>query len=123
MLHPVLAEAFDTLLMTWRLCDDLAKSEAPYRTRLAARFKLDDARSELGNYRRALNPEQRELEEVAFTSYCPSLDANVFVSHFDTARAEDATYACICGSRVEIPNVASRDVGSVTPSTGSDVGH
>lgn len=114
MLHPVLAEAFDTLLMTWRLCDDLARMDAPYHRRLRARFELDDARKQLDRHRRALNPEQRELEEVAFTSYCPSLDANVFVSHFEKARSEDSTYSCLCGARVDIPLVSTPPARSVT---------
>ena len=120
MLHPVLAEAFETLLMTWRLCDDLAKNQAPYHKRLSARFKLEDARDQLGRYRRALNPEQRELEEVAFTSYCPSLDASVFVSHFERARAQDSTCVCVCGSRVEVPNLDSRHSQSVTTPANSE---
>ena len=103
MLHPMLADAFDTLLMTWRLCDDLAKSDAPYRRRLEARFKLEDARTKLSRYRKALNPEQRELEEVAFTAHCPSLDSTVFVSYLEKARHDGSTYACICGSQVEVP--------------------
>lgn len=103
MLHPVLAEAFDTLLMTWRLYDDLATSDAPYQTRLGARFKLDEARNQLSRYRRALNPEQHELEEVALTAHCPSLDATVFISHFEKAQADGGTYECPCGSRVPLP--------------------
>ena len=118
MLHPVLVEAFDTLLMTWRLCDDLAKSEAPYHKRLESRFKLDAARNRLGRYRRALNPEQRELEEVAFTTHCPSLDATVFVSHFEKAlQGAGSTYACVCGAEVEIPRAGERHARLADPST------
>jgi hypothetical protein len=119
MLHPVLAEAFETLLMTWRLCDDLAKFDAPYRKRLEARFKLEAARNKVSRYRRALNPEQRELEEVAFTTHCPSLGATVFVSHFEKAReGVGSTYACVCGSEVEIPDAGARhsqSAGSASP--------
>ncbi len=103
MLHPVLAEAFDDLLMTRRLCDDLAKSNAPYHRRLAAHFKLDEARNKLNRYRRRLNPEQRELEEVAVTAHCPSLGATVFVSHFDLARhGTGSTYPCVCGPEASL---------------------
>ena len=56
MLHPVLAEAFETLLMTWRVCGGLAKFDAPSCNRLKARFKLEAARNKLSRYRRALNP-------------------------------------------------------------------
>jgi hypothetical protein len=118
MLHPVLAEAFETLLMTWRLCDDLAKFDAPYRKRLEARFKLEAGRNKVSRYRRALNPEQRELEEVA-TTHCPSLDATVFVSYLEKAReGVGSTYACVCGSQVEIPNAGARhslSAGSAPP--------
>ena len=119
MLHPVLAEAFETLLMTWRVCDDPAKFDAPYRKRLGARFKLEAARNRVSRFRRALNPEQRELEEVAFTTHCPSLDATVFVSYLEKAReGVGSTYACVCGSQVEIPNAGARhsqSAGSASP--------
>jgi hypothetical protein len=119
MLHPVLAEAFETLLMTWRLCDDPAKFDAPYRKRLEARFKLEAARNRVSRFRRALNPEQRELEEVAFTTHCPSLDATVFVSYLEKARkGVESTYVCVCGSQVEIPNSGARysqSAGSAPP--------
>lgn len=119
MLHPVLAEAFETLLMTWRLCDDPAKFDAPYRKRLEARFKLEAARNRVSRFRRALNPEQRELEEVAFTTHCPSLDATVFVSYLEKARkGVGSTYVCVCGSQVEIPNSGARhsqSAGSAPP--------
>ncbi len=101
------------------MCDDLAKFDAPYRKRLEARFKLEAARNRVSRFRRALNPEQRELEEVAFTTHCPSLDATVFVSYLEKARkGVGSTYACVCGSQVEIPNSGARhsqSAGSAPP--------
>ncbi len=101
------------------MCDDLAKFDPPYRKRLEARFKLEAARNKVGRYRRALNPEQRKLEEVAFTTYCPSLDATVFVSYVEKPReGVGSTYACVCGSQVEVPNAGvrhSQSAGSALP--------
>ncbi len=58
-----------------------------------------------------MNPEQRELEEVAFTTHCPSLDTTVFVSYFEKAR-EGVGSTYVCGSQVEIPNSDARHLQS-----------
>lgn len=100
MLHPVLEEAVDTLLTVWRHYDDVTRRRAEHRVRAAARHKLDIERSRVNRLRRGLHPETRELEEVAFSVRCPSLDAPVFIRESDRAGDD---YACPCGEFIVRP--------------------
>ena len=102
MLHPVLDSAIDDLLAIWRHYDDLARRRADYATRSAARRRLDIQRMRVYRLRRGLHPEARELEEVAFSTQCPSLDAPVFLRTSDLLDT-GSTFECPCGAVVASP--------------------
>lgn len=105
MLHPVLEHAIDDLLTVWRHYDDVLRRRAPYETRAAARRRLDGERMRVYHLRRSLHPEPRELEEVALSTSCPSLDAPVFIRHSEVA--PDGSYTCPCGAPV-VADIAQR---------------
>lgn len=100
MLHPVLEDAIESLLTVWRHYDDLAKQRAEHPIRAAARRRLDAERMRVYRLRRGLHPEARELEEVVFSSSCPSLGAPVFLRSADLLDAA-GSFACPCGAVVE----------------------
>ena len=100
MLHPVLEDAIDSLLTTWRHYDDLTRRRAGHRLRAAARRSLDSERMRVYRLRRGLHPEARELEEVDFSCHCPSLGAPVFLRRADMLD-EPGSFACPCGDVVE----------------------
>jgi len=99
MLHPVLEDAIDTLLTTWRHYDDVTRRRAAHPIRAAARGRLDTERMRVYRLRRGLHPEARELEEVVFSSSCPSLGTPVFLRHTDMLDAA-GSFACPCGAVV-----------------------
>ena len=99
MLHPTLEDAVESLLMKWRHFEDLTRRGAPHHVRVAVRHDLDRLRSLTNRLRRGLHPEARELEEVALTANCDSLDAPVFIMHRDVLPGA-TTYECVCGSLV-----------------------
>ena len=101
MLHPVLEHAVDGLLTAWRHYDDVVRRKAAHRIRVAARTALDVERLAVHRLRRGLHPESRELEEVALSTTCPSLDAPVFVYHTDLDPA--GGFLCPCGAVVSSP--------------------
>ena len=96
MLHPVLEDAIESLLTSWRHYDDVTRRNAEYRIRSAARRRLDDERTRVNRLRRGLHPEARELEEVAMGAHCPSLGVPVFLRHADLF--DDGSFACPCGA-------------------------
>ncbi len=98
MLHPVLEDAINTLLITWRHYDDVSRRRDNYPARAAARRRLDDHRIRVHRLRRGLHPEARELEEVSLSSHCPSLGVPVFIRHTDVL--DQGSYACPCGAIV-----------------------
>lgn len=100
MLHPVLEDAIDSLLTSWRHYDDLTRRRAEHRIRAAARRNLDSERMKVYRLRRGLHPEARELEEVVSSSHCPSLGAPVFLRGSDLLD-ESGSFACPCGAVVE----------------------
>ena len=99
MLHPVLNHAIEHLLTVWRRYDDVNRSRADHVTRATARARLDVERLRVHRLRRGLHPEARELEEVALSTTCPSLEAAVFIYHSELL--PDGGFACPCGSVVE----------------------
>jgi hypothetical protein len=100
MLHPVLEHAIGDLLTVWRHYDDVVRRQADHQTRAAARTQLDRKRVRVHRLRRGLNPEARELEEVALSTTCPSLDTPVFIHHSDLR--PDGGFVCPCGSVVSV---------------------
>lgn len=101
MLHPVVEDAVESLLMAWRHFDDLSRRNTPHRVRMEARYQLDRLRSRTNRLRRGLHPEPRELDEVALTATCDSLTAPVFIMHRDFL-PDGSTYECACGSLVTL---------------------
>ncbi len=100
MLHPVLEDAIESLLTAWRHYDIVSRQGAGFATRSAARRSLDVHRIRVHRLRRGLHPEARELEEVAFGTHCPSLDAPVFIWAGDAVG--DGSFLCSCGAMVEV---------------------
>ncbi|NNF11199.1 MAG: hypothetical protein HKN74_13035 [Acidimicrobiia bacterium] len=98
MLHPVLEDAIDSLLMSWRHHNNVARRREDLAARAAARQQLDMHRSRVRRLRLGLHPEARELEEVTLTTRCESLDAAVFIRRSDFL--DDASFACPCGAVV-----------------------
>ena len=98
MLHPVLEEAIDSLLATWRHYDNVSRHNDLYATRVAARRQLDVDRMHVYRLRRGLHPEAREMEETSFTAQCPSLGTPVFIRQSDLLELH--SYACPCGAIV-----------------------
>ena len=98
MLHPVLEEAIDSLLTTWRHYDDVSRRRENYAARVAARRRLDLERMRVYRLRRGLHPEAREMEEVSMTAQCPSLGTPVFIRQSDLVGPD--AYACPCGAVV-----------------------
>jgi hypothetical protein len=98
MLHPVLEQAIDDLLSVWRHYDDVTRRRADHTTRVAARYALDTERVRVHKLRRGLNPEARELEQIALSTTCPSLDAPVFIHHSEIR--PEGGFDCPCGATV-----------------------
>jgi hypothetical protein len=98
MLHPVLEDAIESLLTTWRHYDDVSRRPEALRARARARRQLDTHRMRVRRLRIGLHPEARELEEVALTTQCPSLGAPVFIRHTD--HLESGSFVCPCGAVV-----------------------
>ena len=99
MLHPVLEDAIESLLITWRHYDDVSRGTSSYASRTRARRQLDIQRMRVHRLRRSLNPEPRELEEVAFSTHCPTLNAPAFLRHADLLDT-DGSFVCVCGAVV-----------------------
>jgi hypothetical protein len=96
MLHPVLEDAIDSLLATWRRYDDVSRRGEGLAARSAARRRLDAHRMRVYRLRRGLHPESRELEEVSVSTHCPSLGVPVFLRTADALA--DGSYVCPCGA-------------------------
>lgn len=105
MLHPVVDDAIDGLLTVWRHYDDVIRTRADHASRAAARVGLDVERLRVHRLRRGLHPEPREMEEVALSTTCPSLEAPVFIYHGDLQ--PDGGFVCPCGA-VVAPSLPDR---------------
>lgn len=101
MLHPAVEDAIESLLIAWRHFDDLTRRPVPYPARVEARHGLDVLRSRTNRLRRGLHPEARELEEIALTAQCDSLESPVFIMHRDFL-PDGSSYECVCGSLVAV---------------------
>jgi len=99
MLHPVLEDAISSLLTTWRHYDDLTRRKVAHQARAEARRQLDADRTRVYKLRRGLNPEARELEEVAFSAHCPTLGVPTFL-RTSGLLDDDGSFACPCGAVV-----------------------
>lgn len=99
MLHPVLEDAIDSLLATWRHYEEIARRRSDYAARNAARRQLDAHRTRVHRLRRGLHPEPRELESVSLSTHCPSLGVPVFL-HTSDVSEEDGSFLCPCGAPV-----------------------
>ena len=102
MLHPVLEDAIDSLLVSWRHHNTVARRPDDLASLAAARRQLDLHRARVHRLRLGLHPEARELEEVALTTRCPSFDATVFIRRSDYL--EPGSFACPCGAVVNSPH-------------------
>jgi len=98
MLHPVLDDAIDSLLTIWRHYDDVTRRDADHATRARARQQLDLLRIRVHRLRRSLHPEPRELEDVSFSTHCPTLGAPVFLRRGDLL--DSGSSVCPCGAIV-----------------------
>lgn len=99
MLHPMLEDAIESLLITWRHYDDVSRGNSPHASLARARRQLDVNRMRVHRLRRSLNPEPREMEEVAISTHCPTLNAATFMRHADLLD-EDGSFVCVCGAVV-----------------------
>jgi hypothetical protein len=105
MLHPLLEDAFDDLLVAWRHHQERRATAMDTASLAVSRAALDEVRDRVRRLRTALHPEHHEVEEAAFAVTCPSLDTAVVVYPRDvTLDAGVATYTCVCGRReVSVP--------------------
>ena len=93
--------AFEELLTLWRRHDDLRQTEAAPRLLADSRVELERARDVVSRVRRAWAPEARELEEVAFVTYCDTLESTVLIHHRDADRSGPTPrWLCVCGRQV-----------------------
>ena len=99
MLHPVLEDAISSLLTTWRHYDDLTRRRAALTIQAEARRRLDADRMRVYRLRRGLHPEARELEEVAFSAHCPTLEVPIFLRTSDLLDTA-GSFTCPCGAVV-----------------------
>lgn len=103
MLHPALDEAFDDLLTSFRVHDDLRRDPATSLARLArSRVALDRARSRVHRLRMALHPYGNDLELIGRVVLCERIDQIVHVPLLDIERdGSTVRFTCVCGELVE----------------------
>ncbi len=98
MLHPVLEDAIESLLASWRHYENASRRRSEYAALNAARRQLDAHRVKVHRLRRGLHPEPREMESVSLSTHCPSLGVPVFLQA-DVSDA-DGSFLCPCGALV-----------------------
>lgn len=67
-----------------------------------SRTELDALRDRAWRVRRALTPEDRELEAASLSAYCPFLDATVYIpsNEIRYTREDMLTFECVCNRKV-----------------------
>lgn len=97
MLHRAFEDSFADLLAAWRRYRDAHEQGEPLVEIAELRDELDDRRRRARTIRRLINPEEGELEEVAFAAFCASLDTTVFIPYTGSS---PTGYECACGQFV-----------------------
>ncbi len=95
MLHPMIEEALDDLLVAWQFHDQRRALRAEVPELARSRALLDEARARMSRLRRALHPEEHEAQEAAAAAHCPTLDSMVILYPRDGNR-------CVCGHTVTV---------------------
>lgn len=102
MLHEVFNDAFEALLAGWHRHMDLAASTDNVFKLAESRRELDALRQRAYQVRRALTPEDRELEEGQLSAYCPFLKSTVYIPTNEIRYTpEDVlVFECVCEREV-----------------------
>jgi hypothetical protein len=102
MLHQVFNDAFEALLAGWHRYMDVVASTDNILKLAESRRELDALRDRAYRIRRALTPEDRELEEGQLAAYCPFLSTTVYIAKAEVRYTRDDTleFECVCERRV-----------------------
>ncbi len=100
-LHPVMESTLDELLRRWRHHDTLRSRKAALTELAASRRSLDQIRTEAQRLRQVLYPTGIEMESVAVTAHCDTLDTLVFFQYHEARPGRNGIeYRCPCGEMV-----------------------
>ncbi len=102
MLHQVFNDAFEALLAGWHRHMDLAATTDNIFKLAESRKELDELRERAYRVRRALTPEDRELDEGTLSAYCPFLKTTVYIPNSEVLYTRDdvLTFECVCAREV-----------------------
>ena len=102
MLHQVFNDAFEALLAGWHRYMDVVASTDNILKLAEARRELDALRDRAYRVRRALTPEDRELEEGHLAAYCPFLSTTVYIPTAEVryTRQDTLEFDCVCDRQV-----------------------
>ena len=103
MLHSLVEDAFDDLLTSWR--EHERRRETPGATSVylaESRIRLDKARERVHRFRLVMYPDPVELESVAATAFCQTLDAVVHLNWSHRTGAAPGQLTCPCGAPVTV---------------------
>lgn len=102
MLHQVFNDAFEALLAGWHRHMDLVASTDNILRLAESRRELDALRERAYRVRRALSPEDREMEEGHLAAYCPFLSTTVYIPSNQVRYTRDdlLSFDCICEREV-----------------------
>ena len=102
MLHEVFNDAFEALLAGWHRHMDLAATTDNILKLAESRRELDALRERAYRVRRALTPEDRELEEGHLAAYCPFLKTTVYIpsNEIRYTREDVLVFDCVCEREV-----------------------
>ena len=102
MLWDRFERAFWDLIEAWEKHDEARSRGSAVDVLAESRRRLERARADVTEIRRALAPEARELEDVALVTVCDLLGDTVFLYHADADRTEETLkYRCPCGTAVD----------------------
>lgn len=102
MLHQVFNDAFEALLAGWHRHMDVVASTDDIFKLAESRLELDQLRERAYRVRRALTPEDREIEEGHLAAYCPFLASTVYIPNNEVryTREDVLTFQCVCEREV-----------------------
>lgn len=98
MLHQVFNDAFEALLAGWHRYMDIVASTNDIQKLAEARQEIDELRDRAYRVRRALTPEDRELEEGHLAAFCPFLSTTVYIPNAEVkyTRQDILEFECVC---------------------------
>ncbi len=102
MLHQVFNDAFEALLAGWHRHMDLAATTDNILKLAESRMELEALRDRAYRVRRALTPEDREMEEGQLAAYCPFMKATVYIPNNEIRYTRDdvLVFECVCEREV-----------------------